>query len=279
VAAAIKLTPLVFIPYLFLAKKYRAAWVVTGTFVATIVLGFAVLPHDSSDFWLHGLFISDGRTGFVGATENQSLRALTTRLFGSIHDGSVPWLLLALVATVVGLWAAAILNRAGHAMLGLLTAALVGLLDSPITWDHHWVWVVPGMMVAGHYAVQFWQAGRRLASVGCAALAAALLLIFAPWPGSLWGVPTTGPGNFTKGLIWAGPYTPVKVFIAKGDLPSFLEYHWSGLQNLSGNAYILTGMALLVLLAVVALRSRRQLRADGQDATLPTSTDAVARPA
>jgi alpha-1,2-mannosyltransferase len=278
-AAAIKLTPLVFIPYLFLTKKYRAAWVVTGTFVATIVLGFAILPHDSSDFWLHGLFISDGRTGFVGATENQSLRALTTRLFGSIHAGSVPWLLLALVATVVGLWAATILNRAGHAMLGLLTAALVGLLDSPITWDHHWVWVVPGLMVAGHYAVQFWQASRRLVGVGCAAVAAALLLIFAPWPGSLWGVPTTGPGNFTKGLIWAGPYSKVTIFIARGDLPSFKEYHWAGLQNLAGNAYILTGMALLILLAIVALRSRRQLRADGQAATLPTSTDAVARPA
>jgi alpha-1,2-mannosyltransferase len=278
-AAAIKLTPLVFIPYLFLTRKYRAACWVTGTFLATIVLGFAVLPHDSSDFWLHGLFISDGRTGFVGWTGNQSLRALTTRLAGSIHAGTVPWLVLALLATVVGLWAAAVIDRAGHAMLGLLTAALVGLLDSPITWDHHWVWVVPGLMVAGHYAAQFWRAGRRRASAGCAALVAALLLIFAPWPGSLWGVVTTGAGNFTKGLIWAGPYTPVKVYIAKGDEASFKEYHWTGLENLAGNAYILAGVALLILLAVVALRCRRQLRQADLPATLQTSTDAVARPA
>ena len=187
-AAAIKLTPLVFIPYLFLTRKYRAGAVVTGTFLATIVLGFVLLRHDSRQYWLHGLFIQDGRTGFVGWTGNQSLRALTTRLAGSIHAGTVPWLVLALVATVVGLWAAAVLDRAGHTMLGLLTAALVGLLDSPISWDHHWVWVVPGLMAAGHYAVQAWQAGRRLASFGCVALAAALLLIFAPWPGSLWGL-------------------------------------------------------------------------------------------
>jgi alpha-1,2-mannosyltransferase len=278
-AAAIKLTPLVFIPYLILTRKFKTAAVVTGTFVATIVLGFVLIGHDSSDFWLHGLFINPGRTGFVGWTGNQSLRALTTRLFGSIHAGTVPWVVLALVVTVVGLWAAAMLDRAGHMMLGLLTAALIGLLDSPISWDHHWVWVVPAMMVAGHYAVRFWQAGRRLVSAGCAALAAALLLIFAPWPGSLWGVPTTGPGNFTKGLIWAGPYTPVKVFIASGDHPWFKEYHWAGLQNLSGNAYILTGLALLILLAVVALRARRQLRQAGPDATPRTSTDAVARPA
>jgi alpha-1,2-mannosyltransferase len=278
-AAAIKLTPLVFIPYLFLTKKYRTAWVVTGTFLATMVLGFAILPHDSGDFWLHGLFISDGRTGFVGWTGNQSLRAIATRLSGSIHAGTVPWVILALVATVVGLWAAAVLDRAGHAMLGLLTAALVGLLDSPISWDHHWVWVVPGLMAAGHYAVQAWQAGRRRASVGCAAVAAALLLIFAPWPGSFWGVPTTGAGDFTKGLIWAGPYTPVKTYIAIGDQPWFKEYHWTGREILAGNAYILAGVALLILLAVVALRSRRQLRQADLGATLQTSTDAVARPA
>jgi alpha-1,2-mannosyltransferase len=210
---------------------------------------------------------------------------------------------LVLVATVVGLLAAAQLDRAGHAMLGLLTAALVGLLDSPISWDHHWVWVVPGMMVAGHYAVRAWQAGRRPAALWCSGLIVALLLIFAPWPGNLWGVHNTGPGNFTQGLIWDGPYTPVKVYVAKGDLPYFLEYHWTALQDLAGNAYILSGIALLILLAIVALRSRRegdrsqgdrdlpsdataQTSTDGataptssDDATAQTSTDAVARPA
>ena len=90
---------------------------------------------------------------------------------------------------------------------------------------------------------------------------------------------TTGAGDFTKGLIWAGPYTPVKTYIAIGDQPWFKEYHWAGLQNLSGNAYILTGVALLILLAAVALRSRRQLRQADLSATLQPSTDAVARPA
>jgi alpha-1,2-mannosyltransferase len=278
-AAAIKLTPLVFIPYLILTRRFRAAAVVTGTFLATIVLGFVILPGDSKDYWLHGLFIQDGRTGFVGWTGNQSLRAIATRLAGSIHAGTVPWLILALVATVVGLWAAVVLDRAGHMMLGLLTAALVGLLDSPISWDHHWVWVVPGLMVAGHYAVQAWQAGKRRVSVGCAGVAAALLLIFASWPGSLWGVSTAGAGDFTKGLIWAGPYTPVKTYIAIGDQPWFKEYHWTGREILAGNAYVLAGVALLILLAIIAHRARRQHRQADLPVTLQTSTDAVARPA
>jgi len=280
-AAGIKLTPLVFIPYLLLARKFRAAAVTTASFAFTIALGFLILPRDSKDWWFNGLFIQDGRTGFVGWTGNQSLRAIATRLAGSIHAGTAPWVLLLLVATVVGLLVAAQLDRAGHLMLGLLTAALVGLLDSPISWDHHWVWVMPGMMAAGHYAARAWQAGRRRAAYWCSGLIALLLLIFAPWPGNLWGVHNSGPGNFTQGLIWDGPYTPVKVYVAKGDLPYFLEYHWSALQDLAGNAYILTGIALLILLAVVAWRSRRSDGADPgpAEATPKTSTDAVARPA
>jgi alpha-1,2-mannosyltransferase len=283
-AAGIKLTPLVFIPYLLLTRKWRAAAVATASFAVTIALGFLILPRDSKDWWFNGLFIQDGRTGFVGWTGNQSLRAITTRLAGSIHAGTVPWVLLALIVTVVGLLVAAQLDRAGHMMLGLLTAALVGLLDSPISWDHHWVWVVPGMMAAGHYAARAWQAGRRADAYWCSALIVALLALFAPWPGNLWGVHNSGPGNFTQGLIWDGPFTKVTMYMEYGDLRSFKEYHWSFLQDLAGNVYILVGIALLVLLTVVALRSRRQgnrnLGPDGSDpATAQASTDAVARPA
>jgi alpha-1,2-mannosyltransferase len=285
-AAGIKLTPLVFIPYLLLTRKFRAAAVSAGSFAFTIALGFLILPRDSKDWWFNGLFIQDGRTGFVGWTGNQSLRAVATRLAGSIDSGTAPWVVLALVATVVGLLAAAQLDRAGHLMLGLLTAALVGLLDSPISWDHHWVWVVPAMMAAGHYAARAWRARRRAAAYWCSGLIVALLLIFAPWPGNDWGVHNTGPGNFTQGLIWDGPFTPVKVYVAIGDQPWFKEYHWTWLQDLAGNAYVLVGIALMILLAVIAFRSRSR-----QDVELstdpagpagpatPTSADAVVRPA
>jgi alpha-1,2-mannosyltransferase len=279
-AAGIKLTPLVFIPYLLLTRKWRAAAVTIGSFAFTIVLGFLILPRDSKDWWFNGLFVSDGRTGFPGWTGNQSLRAIATRLAGSINAATVPWVILVLIVTVVGLLVAAQLDRAGHLMLGLLTAALVGLLDSPISWDHHWVWVVPAMMAAGHYAARAWRAGKRAAACWCSGLIVALLLIFAPWPGNLWGVHNSGPGNFTQGLIWDGPYTPVTKYFLYGDLPWFREYHWTHLQDLAGNAYILAGVALLALLTVVALRSRRQGdRGLRPDATAPASTGAVARPA
>src|ERR1700733_2806035 len=115
IAAGIKLIPLVFIPYLLLTRRFRAAAMATGTFVGTIVLGFLVVPHDSSDWWLHGLFLNGSRTGFVGWGGNQSLRAILTRLAGSIHGATREWVSVALLAAVIGLTSAVLLDRAGHA--------------------------------------------------------------------------------------------------------------------------------------------------------------------
>jgi alpha-1,2-mannosyltransferase len=257
IAAGIKLIPLVYVPYLLLVRRFREAAMIVAGAAFTIAVGFVVIPADSTDYWLHGLFFQASRTGFPGWTGNQSLYGLVTRLAGSLHAATVPWAATVLVATVVGLVCAAVFDRAGHRMLAILTTALVGLLDSPITWDHYWVWVVPGMMVGAHYAVRAWHDGRRRDVVGCLAVAVVLLLIFASWPGKLWSAPESAPGAFTYGLVWAGPYTPVSTYIAIGDKPWFKEYHWTGLQNLAGNAYILTGIAMLVILAVVAWRMNR----------------------
>jgi alpha-1,2-mannosyltransferase len=262
-AAGIKLVPLVFIPYLLLTRRFRAAAVAAATFAATVILGFLVVPGDSDAWWVHGLFFADGRTGFVGWGGNQSLRGILTRFAGSINGAGNVWLLAALLVAVIGLTCAALLDRAGHAMLAILATALVGLLDSPISWDHHWVWVVPGMMAAACYATRAWQARgprsprARSAASWCGALTVTLLLVFAPWPGNWWHVPVTGPGDFTNGLIWAGPNSKVSTYVLFGDNPAYKEYHWQGLQNLSGNAFVLAGVALLVLLVVVALRTRR----------------------
>ena len=113
-----------------------------------------MLPADSARWWLGGLFFNGGRTGFVGWGGNQSLRALLTRLVGSVAGAEPLWLALALVTAVAGLACAAMLERAGHPLPGLLACALTGLMVSPISWDHHWVWIVPGVAVAAAYAVR-----------------------------------------------------------------------------------------------------------------------------
>jgi alpha-1,2-mannosyltransferase len=255
IAAGIKLIPLIFIPYLLLTRRYRQAGVAAGTFVATAVLGYVVLPADSLAWWLQGVFARGSRTGFIGWEGNQSLLALITRLSGSIAVGQGRWLGIAGATVVVGIVSAAALSRAGHPVVGVLTCALTGLLVSPISWDHHWVWIVPGVTVLAGYGLRA-RGGLRAAYLAGAAMVAGL---FGGWPGFLWGKPVD-LGAFSEGFIWAPPNTNPGDFAKLGDRASYVEYHWTGWQLLAGNLYVLTGLALFALIVVVAARSRSEGR-------------------
>ena len=265
IGAGIDLIPLIFIPYLVLTRRFRQAAVATGTFAATFLIGFAVLPADSRKYWLTGLFAHGQRTGFVGWEGNQSLPALVTRLTGNVLRAQPTWLAVDVAVLIAGVVCAALIDRAGHRMAGLLTCALTGLLCSPISWDHHWVWVVPGVVTAAVYAVRARGAWRW----AMASLAAGLVLVFGAWPGSLWHLPGNTGGYF-EGLIWVPPLTNPETYLRIGDKPWYAEYHWHGLQLLFGNLYVLTGMALFAALLVVGVRAgraRRVARAKGRRLT------------
>lgn len=258
VAAGIKLVPLIFIPYLLLTRRFRQAAVAAGAFALTMLIGFAVDPADSTKWWFGGLFVQGSRTGFVGWEGNQSLLGLISRLAGSVAAGQRLWVWAAIATLVAGLVTAALLDRTGHPVLGLLTCALTGILVSPISWDHHWVWVVPGAVAAFGYAVR----SRGRLRVAAAAIATVIVGAYFAWPGSLWGEPND-LGGFSLGLIWAPPNTNPGTYYRLGDRPWFVEYHWHGLQLLSGNLYVLTGICLLALLAgISAWQTRHRLATD-----------------
>src|SRR6201996_6673554 len=154
VAAGIKLVPLVFVPYLLITRRFREAAATLAGFAVTVAAGFALLPHDSSQWWLHGMFLADGnRAGFMGWAGNQSLRAIVTRFAGSVAAGQAPWIGAAVIALALGMLAACLLDRAGYPVPALLVTALTGLLVSPVSWDHHWVWIALAVAVTGHYAL------------------------------------------------------------------------------------------------------------------------------
>ena len=180
---------------------------------------------------------------------------------------------MALVTAVAGLACAALLDRAGHPLPGLLACALTGLLISPISWDHHWVWIVPGVAVAAAYAVRAMRAPaapgqpaatsaplrwrralRPRPAAGYWGLAAAMLVVYGAWPGRLWGEPND-LGQFSLGVIWQPPNTDPEVYYRYGDRPWFAEYHWHGIELLTGNAFLLGGLALLAVLIAAALRT------------------------
>jgi glycosyl transferase family 87 len=258
VAAGIKLVPLIFVPYLLITRRFREAGATLAGFAATIAVGFAVLPHDSSRWWLHGMFMADGnRTGFMGWAGNQSLRAVVTRFAGSVAAGQAPWLPAALVALVLGMTAAYLLDRAGYPVPALLATALTGLLVSPVSWDHHWVWVALGVAVAAHYAIAAWRAGARRAARWLWCLAGGMIFFFAAWPDAIWENERT-LGDFSFGFLWAQANTDPVTFAQQGDQPGYVEYHWHGFQLLWGNAYLIAGVALLLILLGTGLRLRKR---------------------
>lgn len=252
VAAGIKLVPLIFIPYLLLAGKFRQAAMACAGFAFTIAAGFAILPADSRTWWFDGLFFQGKRTGFTGWAGNQSLDGLITRLTGSINGAKPAWLAAAVVVGAVGVIAAALLDRKGYPVPGLLTAALTGLLVSPISWDHHWVWIAPGALVAAHYAIRAVRRGDRKSAWGLGALAVGLPVWFGAWPARLFTA-KLHLGNDSLGLLWIPPNTNPIYYQWYGDRPSFTEYHWHFGALIAGDAFVLAGLGLLGLLVAMSL--------------------------
>jgi alpha-1,2-mannosyltransferase len=252
IAAGVKLTPLIFIPYLLLTRRYRQAATAAGVFAATVAAGYAVLPGDSGTYWAHGLFLKANRIVFLGTRGNQSLRGIATRLAGSVSSGTVPWLAAAVLVAVAGLVAAALLYRARQPVPAMLACALTGLLVSPLSWDHHWVWVAPGFALLAHLGAV---ARRPAARAAWWAAGGGLFLVFACWP-QFWNLPQSG--LTPAGLGWYAPGT----YFATGSKPWYHEFHWHGLQLLAGNSAVLAGLACLAALVAAAalglVRERRR---------------------
>ncbi|WP_327007247.1 glycosyltransferase 87 family protein [Dactylosporangium sp. NBC_01737] len=141
-AAAIKLTPAIFIVYLLVSRRYRAGiTAIVSAAVATLIAA-AVAPRASWDFWSDTLWKGDG-IGNKAYIPNQSLRGLLAR-----YDAPTwLWVLLVLAVVAAGLWRARRAALAGDEVVGLTIAGLVGCLASPITWIHHLYWFVPALVV------------------------------------------------------------------------------------------------------------------------------------
>ena len=82
-----------------------------------------------------------------------------------------------------------------------------------------------------------------------------MLALYGAWPGSLWS-PPEDLSQFSLGLLWQPPSTDPAVYYRDGDQPWFAEYHWHGIELLTGNAFVLGGLVLLGVLIAAALRTR-----------------------
>jgi alpha-1,2-mannosyltransferase len=144
-ATAIKLTPGLFIVYLLITKRWRAALVASATAALATVLAAAVAPDASRVFFTDALWNTD-RIGAVAFVSNQSLNGAVARIHAA-DPSTLLWLVAA--AAVLVLWVVKVRRAiaAGDEMTGFAYTGIVGCLVSPITWIHHLVWVGPALLL------------------------------------------------------------------------------------------------------------------------------------
>jgi alpha-1,2-mannosyltransferase len=238
-AAGIKLTPLIFIPYLLCTRRVKAAAVSALTFAVTVGLGFALLPHAAAVFW-GGQFARQGSKRFH--LDNQSLNGAILRLTHAGPDAHAYWLVAAVVVGIAGLATAILASRRGHELLGLVACGATGLLASPISWSHHYVYVVPALALAAY-------GPRRL---GYRILGAALVVGLFGW----WPVPIGSQGGYDptaqlrpRGWLLLAPN--------RGNSPATVEFTWRGLELVVGNYYVLTLLAFIAATACALVLTRQ----------------------
>jgi alpha-1,2-mannosyltransferase len=191
-AAALKLTPLLFVVYLLLTGRRREAAVAVGTFVAATGLGFAVAPAESVQYWLRGTFAAASRISDVSATSNHSVDGLVARTLG----GNVPvYLLLAGLLTAAALAVAVRAHRRGEDLLALTVVGLASAAVAPFAWSHHFVWCVPLLVLLA----------VRRSRLGLAALLLVTAAVITRLPGPAVGpIPATGAISLQPDVYLAG---------------------------------------------------------------------------
>ncbi len=241
IAVAVKLTPAGYLLYFLLQQDWKAAWQraraactpfsVRGAAAAiavlckaiprpaftmvlatagAVVVGWAIFPKDSPQYWFHTL--SDtGRIGPPWYAGNQSIKGFAFRLGVSDSVASLLWVGLSVVAiALAAIWMKRLFT-AGATVAALMVNAGVVLLISPVSWSHHWVWIAPALVVAADAVAR----GRRSPLfLGTVALAVVMFAI-----GPQWLFPHDGDRELT----------------------------WSWWQQIIGSSYVLFTFAIFVI--------------------------------
>jgi len=211
IAAAVKLTPAAFVLFFLVRRQWRPVGTAAAGFAGASVLAWLATAGDTPAY-LRTVISDPGRLGGLSYAGNQSLNGFWHRLGLDDTVTSVLWLASALAVVALGWRVVRDARVAGDDLAALVATAVVGLLVSPVSWSHHWVWAaVAGMWLVPRLREWRWP-GRVAVVVG-------LLLFVAP-------------------PHWALPKQHNR------------ELDWALWQHVVGNEFVWCALALLVALAV-----------------------------
>lgn len=141
-AAAIKLTPALFVIFAFLTGKVRLAVTAIVSFLALTVIGLIFLPAQTLSFF-GGLLVGDTRTASPLYVGNQSLLGVFVRLIGESRSTTLIGLAIGGLVALIGTVVAAQWWRRQQQVFAVGLVGLCTCLASPLSWTHHFVWILP----------------------------------------------------------------------------------------------------------------------------------------
>jgi alpha-1,2-mannosyltransferase len=223
IAIALKLTPAVFLLYFLLRRDTRALMVTAASAVAATLVGCLLAWQDSFQYWTRTVHDTD-RIGTATLNTNQNIAGTLARFGLAETPRFVVWVVASFMVLALVVWAANRVLKAtgpddsespgGEAtVLALVCVAMFGLIVSPVSWSHHWVWTLPTVLVTT--VVAYRHRNLALAAVTAAGLAL---------------------------LIW----TPITL------MPEHHETSASLLRQLAGDSYLWWALVVIVVIGSVA---------------------------
>ncbi|MGW6195864.1 glycosyltransferase 87 family protein [Kribbella sp. NPDC055110] len=215
VTIGVKLTPLPFLALLMVTKQWRALRNAVLGLLATMAIGFAIVPHQSWRYWTD-VILDANRVGGIAYTGNQSFNGFLHRIGNEASWVQPTWFVLSAAFGLAVLWLARKYWLADERVTAISVMALAVLYASPISWSHHWVWIIP-------LGVSLIRGVNRVWGLNPAAVTGVLFY-----------------GLFVLRSIWWVPFRDDR------------ELDWTFWQSIPGNSHLIVGMIAFILLVVTS---------------------------
>ncbi len=154
-ATAIKLTPALFVVFAFLIGKSRVAITAMISFAVFTGIG-AILLFGETLMFFSGLVGGETRTASPLYAGNQSLLGVFFRLGDTSRTTTLAGLAVSAVLAVLGCLVAAHWWHHGEKVFAVALVGLTTCLASPLSWTHHYVWILPMAMAVLSSGVPRW---------------------------------------------------------------------------------------------------------------------------
>ncbi|MBW3085844.1 hypothetical protein KEM60_02055 [Austwickia sp. TVS 96-490-7B] len=217
VATCFKLTPGIYALIFLTRRDWASFGRMVASFLVCVGVGFLAFPSSSWAYWTKTFFDAK-RVGGVAYAGNQSLNAAIWRWTG---PGGAPlvWVILSLLILAATVGMLVVLGRRAEDLSALLVTSMCGLLISPVSWSHHWVWIWPVCLWISAQLYRRSVSGWTHLSWGWAVVLVAWLV--------------AGYGR----IIWIFPNTHDQ------------EYAVSAIGKLITDGYVLAGLVTVVIAA------------------------------